>query len=150
MKQHPIGKELPDDVSQYKSPSTGEYVMAHQYIAELMVARKAKQQGKDLPYKYWNDDNEWAKEFRSQVSSAAQLLKKYSVKAIIKAILNIKWAYSLRAKKLLDEIEKQQKIIDHENTLQHNINVVEKPEIKEAPVRKVSLLGRLKRLNDAN
>lgn len=150
MKEHPIGKENPDEVSKYKSPSTGEYVMTHQYIAELMVARKAAKLNKDLPYKYWNGTDEWAKEFKSQVGTAAQLLKKYSSSVIIKAILAVKWAYSLRTAKLVEEIEKQHKIETEQSKIVHRIDVVTEPKVFGKTEKKISYLGRLKGLQNAN
>jgi hypothetical protein len=144
MKVHPKGKEEPDDVRRYKSPSTGEYVQAHQYIAEIMVSRKAAKQGKDLPYKYWNGSDEWAKEFKSQVASAAQLLNKYSSSVIIKAVLNVKWAYSLRTAKLISEIENQQKIAEVNESKIDQIDVVVDPQVIGKTEKRVSFLGRLR------
>lgn len=149
MKAHPKGKDLPDDVSKYKSPSTGEYVMAHQYIAEIMVARKAAKENKDLAYKYWNEQNDWAKEFRSQVGTAAKLLKKHPSSVIIKAIFNIKWCYSLRTKKLLEEIDKQQKIFEHNQTkIDIPQDVIEKPKNIGVNNTNITFLGRLKKLQE--
>lgn len=150
MKVHPKGKDEPDDVRRYKSPSTGEYVQAHQYIAEIMVSRKAAKQGKDLPYKYWNGTDEWAKEFKSQVGSAAQLLNKYSSSVIIKAVLNVKWAYSLRTAKLITEIENQQKIEEVNASKVDRIDVVIEPKIIGKTEKKVSFLGRLRGSQNAN
>jgi hypothetical protein len=107
------GKKQPEGKMVYKSPSTGEHVAEHQYLAELMVKRHADKKGHVLTYKYWNNkDDFWAKEYRSQVGEAAKLLKRYSIRAIINALNVVKWPYSLRTHALLDEIKRQQVIID--------------------------------------
>lgn len=114
MKQHPSGKKQADKVSQYKSPNTGEYVMPQQYIAELIVKRKADKKGETLTYKYWNEDSHWAKEFKGQVAQAAKLLKTYDSKAIIKTLQQLSWCWSLRNKTFMSRLKQEQKKVDRE------------------------------------
>lgn len=106
-KRDPRGKLV------FKSPSTGEYVSEHQYLAEIMVKRKADREGYVLPYKYWNGKGKWANEFRSQVTQSGKILKKFSIRAIMNALSEVKWVYSLRSAPLLRECEKQQLILDN-------------------------------------
>lgn len=107
------GKKEPEGKMVFKSPNTGEHVSQHQYLAEIMVKRHAEKKGVVLTYKYWNKkDNFWAKEFKKQVTEAGKLLRKYSIRAIMNSLNEVKWAYSLRTKKLIDEIKRQQEIID--------------------------------------
>lgn len=106
------GKKTPSGKMVFKSISTGEYVSEHQYLAEIMVKRHADSKRHTLIYKYWNKNDFWAKEFKNQVVQAGILLKKYSIRAIINAIQEIKWAYSLRTKVLIEEIKRQQEILN--------------------------------------
>ena len=64
--------------------SNGKQVSAAQYITEVICEHKAKIDGLDLNYKFWIN-KEWDLHYRSQISSANKLLKKYSASAIIKA-----------------------------------------------------------------
>ena len=61
----------------------------------------------------WNTDK-WQKKFKSQVTKAYTLLKKYSDKAIINALNSYKGKniYSLRVKFLEPIIKKEQESID--------------------------------------
>jgi hypothetical protein len=79
-----------------------------QYLAELVCERIAKKDGKTLPVKFWNTDR-WKKIFLQQLLAANTLLKVYHPIAIIRALRTQKTSYSLRAKWLLDTIEKEQK-----------------------------------------
>ena len=108
-----VGKKEPEGKMVFKSPNTGEYVSQHQYLAEIMVKRHAEKKGVVLTYKYWNKkDNFWAEEFKKQVTEAGKLLRKYSIRAIMNSLNEVKWVYSLRTKKLVDEIKRQQETLD--------------------------------------
>lgn len=114
MKAHPLGAENPSGCRQYKSSSTAEYVTDAQYITEMIVTRKAASDKVTLTYKYWNDqDNKYAKYFRSQITQAHKLLSKYSVQAIIKALTKLKWCHSLFPAFFLKEVANQQSIINN-------------------------------------
>lgn len=102
--------------------STNKFVTAAQYITELICEKKAKQDKKELPLKFW-DLPEWNKYYRQQIVAANQLLKQYKEKAVIAALKNPKsfYTYSLRApflKKLIEQeeakiIEIEPKSFDH-------------------------------------
>ena len=94
--------------------SNGKDVSAAQYISELVCERIAKKDNKDLHYRFWLN-KEWEKEFKGQIFAANKLLKLFTDKAIINALLTDKGRkiYSLRAQHLIDIIKTQQQIIDN-------------------------------------
>lgn len=96
--------------------SNGKSVSAAQYITELICEKMAKKDKKDLHYRFWLSP-EWEKFYKNQIASAYKLLKKYSDKAVVKALTNPKTEkiYSLRAPHLPAIIEQEQKKIDAEN-----------------------------------
>ena len=98
----------------YKHKTTGQACNAAQYIAEMVCLREAEKQRVGRPaYALWNTDK-WQKKFKSQVTKAYTLLKKYSDKAIINALNSYKGKniYSLRVKLLETIIKKEQESID--------------------------------------
>ena len=98
----------------YKHKTTGQECNAAQYIAEMVCLREAEKQRIGRPaYALWNTDK-WQKKFKSQVTKAYGLLKKYSDKAIINALNSQrgKNIYSLRVKFLEPIIKKEQEAID--------------------------------------
>tara|TARA_Y100000361_G_scaffold27680_1_gene22686 strand:+ start:25 stop:450 length:426 start_codon:yes stop_codon:yes gene_type:complete len=98
----------------YKHKTTGQACNAAQYIAEMVCLREAEKQRVGRPaYALWNTDK-WQKKFKSQVTKAYTLLKKYSDKAIINALNSYKGKkiYSLRVKFLEPIIKKEQESID--------------------------------------
>lgn len=137
-------KEEQSSTFRYKSQFTGEYIMAHQYIAEIMVDRKAFKEKAHLPYKYWTTDEKWQKEFKMQVQQAGKLLKKYSVKAIMNALNSNLWCYSLLSPKLLEAIKiEHNKIILQESQAKNEEIIVQSTE-EFIPIKKSGgLLGKL-------
>lgn len=108
-----MGKKFTEK-SRYPSLySPGGFVTGAQYILELICEKKAKNEGKDLQVKFWQDE-EWAAYFKQQLRAVHSLLKKYSEKAIIDALRDKRCfrTYSLRAPWLKAIIEEKQKIID--------------------------------------
>jgi len=97
--------------------SNGKLVSAAQYITELICEKKAKQDKSDLHYRFWENPI-WSKYFRNQIASANKLLKKYSAKAIIKALQDSKTdrIYSLRAPHLESTIDQYERQLAVENT----------------------------------
>ncbi len=97
--------------------SNDKPVSPAQYITELICERKAIKDKADLHYRFWVS-KEWEKFFKSQIGSAHKLLKTYSDKAIINALLTAKGKriYSLRAPHLPPMIEQEQKKLDAQNT----------------------------------
>lgn len=128
----------------YKSILTGDYILPHQFVAEVLVKRKAEREEKHLPDKFWLDYHcEWTKEFRKQVQQAAKLIKKYSEEALLNFVKNNKWNYSLFSKLSLERIEKEQYIINNRPE-EKNIEVEDAFEyIQRKNTTKKSLLGKL-------
>jgi len=109
--------------------SNGKKVSDAQYITEIICEHKAKRDKKDLHYRFWLN-TEWEKFFKNQIASAHRLLKKYSAKAIIKALNHPKTknTYSLRSKYLIPIIEQEEKILSLENkTLSKKIERTKDP-----------------------
>jgi len=96
--------------------SNGKEVSAVQYITELICENKAKQDKKDLHYKFWTN-KDWASYYRNQIATANKLAKKYNEQAIIRALKNPKAQkiYSLRAPHLISIIEQEEKLLESEN-----------------------------------
>lgn len=117
--------------SKYKSPTTGEYCTAAQYIAELLTIREAKKNGIDVRYKFWNH-KPWSNKYRYNVTEAYKLLKKYSPKAIIKGIDLISWAYSLKTKKLLEAIKIEDEKLLQADKMLEKIPVLEVNTVTES------------------
>ena len=110
--------------SRYQSRySPKGYVTAAQYICEMICEAKARSEGKELPFKFWELE-EWAKFFRSQINSANSLLKKYSEKAILAVLKDNKNSktYSLRANWLIPQfIEADAKIKIQDVNMQNEL-----------------------------
>lgn len=96
--------------------SNGKLVSAAQFITEIICERKAVSQKEDLHYRFWLE-KKWASFYRNQIGSAHKLLKKYSPKAIVKALNTDvgRKIYSLRAPHLPAIIEQQEALIESEN-----------------------------------
>ena len=102
----------------YQHVTTGQKCNAAQYIAEMVCLREAEAANEGQPaYKLWNTEK-WKNKFRSQVTKAYSLLKKYDDVAIINALKSPagKRIYSLRLKNLETLIQKEQKQIDVQNS----------------------------------
>lgn len=96
--------------------SNDKLVSAAQYITEIICERKAAKDKQDLHYRFWIS-KEWSKFFRNQIGSANKLLKQYSDKAIVAALLSSdgQKIYSLRAPHLPDMIVREQTRLDQQN-----------------------------------
>lgn len=96
--------------------SNGKSITAAQYITELICENKANKDGIDLYYRFWIN-KKWSKFYRDQIATANKLVKKYSDKAIIRALSDArtKKIFSLRAPHLLPIIEEKQLLLDAEN-----------------------------------
>lgn len=96
--------------------SNGKYVTAAQYITELICENKAKQEKKDLYFKFWTS-KEWSLYYRNQIATANKLVKEYNPQAIIRALKTTQATkiYSLRAPHLMPIIEQQEDLLDKEN-----------------------------------
>lgn len=124
--------------------SNGKSVSAAQYITEIICEKKAKQNNKDLHYRFWLT-KEWELYYRNQISSAHKLLKKYNELAIIRGLNNPKSSkiYSLRAPHLLPIIEEEEVKLKQQNTElsinleRHDNASFNKPKIKSNIISKL-------------
>ena len=136
----------------YKHKTTGQECNAAQYIAEMVCLREAEKHRVGRPaYALWNTDK-WQKNFKSQVTQAYGLLKKYSDKAIINALNSYKGKniYSLRVKFLEPIIKAEQKKLDKIDSreikeIEYKDNTLEKP---RQPFGKKGKLSRFKDLEN--
>jgi hypothetical protein len=88
------------DKSKYKSPSTGEYCTASQWLAETMCMRVAEKNNEgSLSYKFWNT-KKWKKTYGWQVVCANRLMKQFCEETVISYIRDNKWILSLGIKTL--------------------------------------------------
>jgi hypothetical protein len=99
--------------SPYSSLYGGGFISASQYLAESMVARRARSSNITLPQKFWNVER-WKRVFLMEVRHASRLLTLYSVEAIIKALRTKegKRVYSFGAKWLDPLIAEEQRLMD--------------------------------------
>lgn len=90
--------EQRSEKSCFASRFGGGWLAAGQYLAESMVDRMARKEGETLPLKFWELPR-WKRVFLLQLRSANELLKSYSVEAIIRALRTTegKKVYSLGA-----------------------------------------------------
>ena len=129
--------------------SNGKGVSDAQYITEIICEHKAIKEKKDLHYRFWLSEY-WEKFYRSQISSAHKLLKKYSAKAIISALNNSKTknTYSLRSPFLLKIIEQEEKLESAKNKkLSKPINRLQSKEIRKNKTQK-NILSTLQEIDD--
>lgn len=135
-------KKSPNGKFSYQSILTGEYVMAHQWIAEVLVQRKAKRDKVALPDKFWKDkDSIWSKELKKQVQQAAKLIKKYSEEAVLNFLKNNQYKFSLFPKDNVEKIKDEQNIID--SRVQSTVETHSAFEYIQPRKHKKSLLGKL-------
>lgn len=150
-KKRVIGKQEPDEVSKYKSPNTGEYVMASQYIAEIIVSRKASKEGFKLEYKYWNNkEHKYHKEFKAQVAQAAKLVKKFRCRSIVLSLKELYWCYSLRSPVFLKHLAGKDAILlkNEEEAAKKTIEVSDPNKISKSVTSRKSMLAKLKEINN--
>ena len=131
--------------------SNGKEITAAQYITEIICEHWAKQNQKDLHYRFWSTSEQWQKHYKNQITSANKLLKKYSDKAIIKALNDSKAykIYSLRDPFLLPIIEYYEKQLQ-ENTESLTKEFVRKEQVKFSNKKsgKKNIISRLKDLDN--
>lgn len=99
--------------------SNGKTVSSAQYITEIICEHLAIKNKKDLHYRFWLS-KEWQKFYKSQIFTAHKLLRKYSDKAIIKALQcdDGKKIFSLRAPHLIAIIERHETLLSQQKTEQ--------------------------------
>ena len=91
-------------VSRFKSPSTGEYCTIAQYIAEILMQRKAEKDNVgSLPYKFWNKQQK--KAYTRQVQNVNKLIGEFGEKRVYDYLINKnKRVYSSLPKWVKEEI----------------------------------------------
>lgn len=128
--------------------SNGKYVTVAQYITELICENKAKQEKKDLYFKFWTS-KEWSLYYRNQIATANKLVKQYNPQAIIRALKTTQATkiYSLRAPHLIPIIEQESDLIEKENqslTKEYDRNHNKKFSSNQKPNK--SIISKLKEL----
>lgn len=139
------------DCSKYKSPSTGEYCTAAQYVAELMCQRMAENNNEgSLAYKFWNT-KKWKRTYINQVIRANELVEAYDERAIVKFLNSDrgKRIYSLRFPGIEDMIAQEEENI---KKIDKNSSSVEYEESSKSQPRKPfgrqSSMSRLRKLDE--
>jgi hypothetical protein len=101
-----MGKKRTDKSCYQSRYSPEGYVHSGQYVTEVICEKKAQQDGKELPLKFWELE-EWLKYYKYQIMLANQLIKKYGEHAVIAALMDKRsWkTFSLRSKFLIKVIE---------------------------------------------
>lgn len=84
----------------YPSKYTDKKIGPSQYLADEIMERIAKKEGKTLPYKYWSLD-QWKKIYLHQVTAAGKLLQECDPVAIMAFLRSVKGRkiYSLGLRK---------------------------------------------------
>ena len=110
--------------SRFKSPSTGEYCTVAQYIAEILIQRKAEADNKgSLAYKFWNKTQK--KNYTRQVQAVSTLIGKFGESAVFDYIINTnKRVYSASPKWVREAVEKHKSVLDRQP--KQKIEVTEK------------------------
>lgn len=138
------------DVSKYKSPSTGEYCTAAQYIAEIICQRIAdKDKVGTLAYKFWNNDK-WKKIYIRQVGLANKLVKTWGDECVVRFIKSKKGSkiLSLGMKGIADQIEFFKKSLDiREPSVTIEVNRVSEYTPRK-PFGQKSLIARIKEIDN--
>lgn len=139
------------DKSRYKSPSTGEYCTAAQYIAELMCQRMAENENEgSLAYKFWNTEK-WNKAYKHQLVLANRLVKNHDERAIIKVLKSNRGRniFSLRfpnLEEMIKQAEKEVKKLDEkEDVIKHEEN---QTHLKRRRFGKESELSKLRKMDN--
>jgi hypothetical protein len=92
--------------SKYKSPSSGDYCTASQWLAETMCIRMAERTNEgSLCHKFWNTEK-WKKTYGWQVICANRLMKQFGEEIVIPFIRENGWILSLGIKTLPGKIKK--------------------------------------------
>ena len=93
----------------YESRFGGGWITAAQYLAENMVARRARSEKTSLPPKFWEIDK-WKKDFLLQIRHANTLLADFCLDAILRTLRNsrCKNVYSLGLKSVIMPVLKDE------------------------------------------
>jgi hypothetical protein len=97
----------------YTSQNTGQEITPAAFIAEMMCYRKCVSESTTLAFKYWNTDK-WKAHFKSQITKAQQLCKKYGDVVVIRALKKNPRLWSLRVATFEKSVQKEQKLYEEE------------------------------------
>ena len=120
--------------STFKSIYSDGFVTPAQYLTEALCFLIARQQGRDLSDKFWEDE-EWANFFRRQVVLANELLKDYDIKAILSTLKDRRIKNKIRSLGakfiIIPVIKEYQKKLDYQNS--KVLDVTPKADTTEKP-----------------
>jgi len=121
------------EVSRFKSPSTGEYCTVAQYIAEILIQRKAEADNKgSLAYKFWNKTQK--KNYTRQVQAVSTLIGKFGESAVFDYIINTnKRVYSASPKWVKEAVEKHKSVLDRRPKQNIEVTEVSRDNIESQP-----------------
>ena len=139
--------------SRFKSPSTGEYCTVAQYIAEILIQRKAEADNKgSLAYKFWNKTQK--KNYTRQVQAVSTLIGKFGESAVFDYIINInKRVYSASPKWVKEAVEKHKSALDRQPKQKIEVTEVSRDNIESQPRKtfgKKTLFSKLRNTDGKN
>ena len=141
------------EVSRFKSPSTGEYCTVAQYIAEILIQRKAEADNKgSLAYKFWNKTQK--KNYTRQVQAVSTLIGKFGESAVFDYIINTnKRVYSASPKWVKEAVEKHKSALDRQPKQKIEVTEVSRDNIESQPRKtfgKKTLFSKLRNTDGKN
>ena len=121
------------EVSRFKSPSTGEYCTVAQYIAEILIQRKAEADNKgSLTYKFWNKTQR--KNYTRQVQAVSTLIGKFGAPAVFDYIINTnRRVYSASPKWVKEAVEQHRLVLDRRPKQENKVTEVSRDNIESQP-----------------
>ena len=121
------------EVSRFKSPSTGEYCTVAQYIAEILIQRKAEADNKgSLTYKFWNKTQR--KNYTRQVQAVSTLIGKFGEPAVFDYIINTnRRVYSASPKWVKEAVEQHRLVLDRRPKQENKVTEVSRDNIESQP-----------------
>jgi len=140
-------------VSRFKSPSTGEYCTVAQYIAEILIQRKAEADNKgSLAYKFWNKTQK--KNYTRQVQAVSTLIGKFGESAVFDYIINTnRRVYSASPKWVKEAVEKHKSALDRQPKQKIEVTEVSRDNIESQPRKtfgKKTLFSKLRNTDGKN
>ena len=121
------------EVSRFKSPSTGEYCTVAQYIAEILIQRKAEADNKgSLTYKFWNKTQR--KNYTRQVQAVSTLIGKFGEPAVFDYIINTnRRVYSASPKWVKEAVEQHRLVLDRRPKQENKVTEESRDNIESQP-----------------
>ena len=121
------------EASRFKSPSTGEYCTVAQYIAEILIQRKAEADNKgSLTYKFWNKTQR--KNYTRQVQAVSTLIGKCGEPAVFDYIINTnRRVYSASPKWVKEAVEQHRLVLDRRPKQENKVTEVSRDNIESQP-----------------